>query len=194
MPYRYLLHSMIAATLLIWGLTLATLVYADASAYSANRVVLIDCQLDPHETTEPPGGPTLAQIPSAPLYSGQTCISLDERDVQGDLVVWTDDQSGAVDEMSYSFRACLPCEAGDDPYTCTRSCYALADTARADRYTWDGREYSMVAANGSDYAVHWVRRETDINSFDPSAIFQLSLVEQDRSITLLMFYRLAGAQ
>lgn len=193
MPCRTLLMSMIAATLLLWGLTLATLTFAGVSAYDANRVVLLDCKLDPYEEPEVSGGPTMMQLPTQQLYAGQTCVNLDERDVEGNLVVWTDNQSGVVDEMSYSFQACLPCEAGDDPYTCTRSCYALADTARTDGYTWDGREYSMVSGNGSDYPVHWIRRETDPASFDPSAIFQLSMTMGDRAITLLMFYRLSTA-
>lgn len=195
MSYRHLLYAMSAAILMLWGLTLSTLAYAGVSAYDAVRVVLTDCQLDPYEAPDTDGGPDVWQLPrGTELYAGQSCVTLDEKQVEGELVIWTDNQSGTIDRMSYNFQACLTCEAGDDQYTCTRECYTISDTATTDGYSWDGREYQMLSNNGSDYPVHWVRREIDTEAFDPSAIFQLSLKQDARVITLLMFYRLAGAE
>lgn len=166
----------------------STQAFADAFAYQADRGIITDCQLDPFTIDELEDDEAVIDLPD--LFEGQSCTTLDARDVDGALVVWAEPLSNIIEEMTYSFRACVPCEPDANGFACDQQCYVLSDNARVNGFSWDGREYSMVSEGGDVYPVHWIRRETRPTAGDPVAIFQVAFQVEGRSLTALLFYRL----
>ena len=191
---------LIVSIITLWAMPPSTSLYAaddsplTSVAYYATRALVTDCQLDPYQPdgTMDIGGPDTGTLPQLSLYAGQSCVSLDQTDVTGALNIVN--EGHAMTSLAYDFQVCLPCLSdGGSSWSCQRECYSLGDNARTISYTGDGRIYTVASSNGSQYDIHFIRRSSDASRPDPSAIFQVTRRESERSISFLLIYRMVEA-
>lgn len=191
MTIRILPSLIIAQALLIGSLA----AHAESYGYAPARVVIQDAQLAEYEqpgVSDPDTEADFITLPDGPVYSGQSLSTLDTvRDIRGYLVITTEPGSPIIQTISYSIEACMDAQQmPGESFVGTRECYMVSDTATVVDFTSDGRIYTVINGFGSRYDIHFVRRETDPDASDPSAIFQIRLQQPDRAVTLLMFYQL----